>query len=283
MYTTTKGSRMIQVNRILPTVISGLIYLVTTTSSATSFNNVVVFGDSLSDGGNVGLYFMKTESRYTTNPGKTAAELVASALGYNIQPSVIGSTNHAWGGAGVVNSLDPRVPTLTEQLQSYLKSTQGRADANTLYEVWGGANDIFGLIQTPGITVPQLMSGTMTAAQTELTLLSSLHHASAEYAVVYNLPNMGLTPAALAQGQPAATYLTQLSSLYNLSLSQGLDHLSSSGLNIIPVNVYGLLNEVIADPLAYGFSNVTDAACGINASSLECGPEGSGAKYTYAP
>ena len=41
------------------------------------------------------------------------------------------------------------------------------------------------------------------------------------------------------------------------------------------------LNEVIADPAAYGFSNVTAPAC--NGSSVECGPQGSGAPVTYEP
>lgn len=273
---------MVRFKKILPFVVSSFMYFGATASYATSFDNVVIFGDSLSDSGNVALYSTGTQSRYTTNPGKTAAELVAEGLGYTVSPSLAGGTNYAWGGAGVSNSLYTGIPTLPQQLALYLSSTNGSADANTLYEVWGGANDIFGLIQTSGVTLSQLVSGTTTAATTELSLLSSLKSAGANYVVVYNLPNMGLTPSALEQGATVSSYLTQLSTLYNSTLSSGLDSLSSSGLNIVPVNVYGLLNEIIANPSAYGFSNVTNEACGVGSSSLACGPAGSGATYTYA-
>jgi outer membrane lipase/esterase len=32
---------------------------------------------------------------------------------------------------------------------------------------------------------------------------------------------------------------------------------------IIPINAYGLINEVIADPASYGFTNVSGTACNI--------------------
>lgn len=271
-----------RMKKLLWLATTSLMWLSATQAQATSFNNVVIFGDSLSDGGNVALYTAGTQARYTTNPGQTAAELVAEGVGTTTSPSLLGGTNYAWGGSGVVNSLYSGIPTLQQQLLQYLSSTGGTADANTLYQVWGGANDIFGLIQTSGITQAQLVTGTTTAATTELSLLSSLQQAGANYVVVYNLPNMGLTPSALEQGTTVAGYLTQLSQLYNYNLSNGLDSLSSSGLNIVPVNVYGLLNEVVANPSAYGFSNVTNEACGLGSSSVACGPAGSGATYTYA-
>lgn len=271
-----------RMKKLLWLATTSLMWLSATQAQATSFNNVVIFGDSLSDGGNVALYSAGTQARYTTNPGQTAAELVAEGVGTTTSPSLLGGTNYAWGGSGVVNSLYSGIPTLQQQLLQYLSSTGGTADANTLYQVWGGANDIFGLIQTSGITQAQLVTGTTTAATTELSLLSSLQQAGANYVVVYNLPNMGLTPSALEQGTTVAGYLTQLSQLYNYNLSNGLDSLSSSGLNIVPVNVYGLLNEVVANPSAYGFSNVINEACGLGSSSVACGPAGSGSTYTYA-
>ncbi|MHA3079820.1 autotransporter domain-containing protein [Acinetobacter sp. ANC 5502] len=270
-----------RIRKLLWLATTSLMWLGVTQAQATSFNNVVIFGDSLSDGGNFSLNQYSTQNRFTTNPGLTAAELVAEGVGTTTSPSVLSGSNYAWGGAGVVNSLYP-VPTLQQQLALYLGSTGGTANPNTLYEVWGGANDIFGLLETSGITQAQLITGTTTAANTELNLLSSLKQAGANYVVVYNLPNMGLTPSALESGTTVAGYFTQLSQLYNYNLSNGLDSLSASGLNIVPVNVYGLLSEVVANPAAYGFSNVTNEACGVGSSSVACGPAGSGAPYTYA-
>lgn len=262
-------------------VVAGL--LASQAASATQFSQVVIIGDSLSDGGNLSLVLgSPTPTRFTTNPGETAAELVADGLGHPTTASLLGGTNFAFGGAGLVhNSSAGPIPTLPQQLGMYLTATGGQADPNALYQVWGGANDIFYLTATTTDTAA-LVTGTATAAQTELGLLGQLQTAGGRYVVVYNLPDIGKTPSAMAGGAAASAGATQLSVIYNSTLSSGLSQLSAGGLNVIPVNTYGLINEVIANPGAYGFSNVTDAACGLASSSVECGPAGSGAKYTYA-
>lgn len=132
-------------------------------------------------------------------------------------------------------------------------------------------------------TPAQVQAGVAKAAQQELALLGQMHSKGAEYVLVFNLPDIGKTPAAAAQGKVAQQSLAQLSLLYNGVLAGGLNPLSDRGLNIVPVNVYGLFNEVIANPSAFGFTNVTAPACGAGSSSVKCGPQGSGAPYTYAP
>jgi outer membrane lipase/esterase len=252
--------------------------------SATDFSNVIVFGDSLSDGGNISLATapgIQPPLRFTTNPGTTAAENVAAGLGFTLAPSVAGGTDFAWGGAGFVNNV-AAVPTIPQQLQMYLGANGGKADSRALYQVWGGANDIFYLSGT--LTDPNaIAAGAVNAAQTELGLLGGLQAAGARYVVVYNLPDLGKTPSAAAGGAAAQAGASQLTVLYNGVLSSGLGQLSNNGLNIIPANTYALLNEVIANPSAYGFSNVTAPACGAGSSSVQCGPQGSGLPYTYAP
>jgi len=259
--------------------------LLFSTASAAQFSKVVIIGDSLSDAGNLSLALgSPTPSRFTTNPGFTAPEMVASGLGLPVTASLLGGTDYAFGGAGLVNnsSAGP-IPTLPQQLQMYLAANGGVADPHALYQVWGGANDIFYLTATS--TNPNVLgAGTLTAAQTELGLIGSLQTAGARYAVVYNLPDIGKTPAGMAGGAAASAGATQLSVLYNSQLNSGLGQLSSKSMNIIPVNAFALVNEVIAKPASYGFTNVTAPACtGGSGSSLQCGPQGSGAPVTYAP
>ena len=252
-------------------------------ASATDFSNVIVFGDSLSDSGNIALASgSPVPMRFTTNPGTTTAENVATGLGFTLAPSLAGGTDYAFGGAGLVNNV-AAVPTLPQQLQMYLGANGGKADSNALYQVWGGANDIFYL--TGALTDPNaIAAGAANAAQTELGLLAGLQGAGARYVVVYNLPDLGKTPSAAAGGAAAQAGATQLAVLYNGVLNSGIAQLSNNGLNVIPVNTYALLNEVIANPSAYGFANVTAPACtGGSGSSIQCGPQGSGAPVTYAP
>jgi len=249
-------------------------------ASANQFSNVIVFGDSLSDNGNVSLaQGAPAPTRFTTNPGLTTAEHVANGLGFELTPSVTGGTDYAWGGAGFVNNV-AAVPTITQQLQTYLASTGGKADGNALYQVWGGANDVF-YLSTALTDQNAIAAGTTQAAQTELGVLSGLKDAGARYVVVYNLPDLGKTPQAAAGGAAAQTGASQLAAIYNSVLDSGLAQLSNNGLNVIPANTYALLNEIIADPGAYGFDNVTAPAC--SGSSVQCGPEGSGLPATYAP
>ena len=308
------------------------------------FDRMVVFGDSLSDDGNLSLALQLPQIvRFTTNPGQTGVEVIGDYFGTPLSPSLAGGTDFAFGGAGILNNspgTPASVPTLPTQLGMYLQATGNKADPDTLYSVWGGANDVFyvatsaaagaqaqQLIQqtiqqqvqlaiannvipndpaaiaaftaqiTPAVTqqvttqvaaaagVSSLMNQAQVtatlqqAAATELGMIGQLGKAGARYVMVFNLPNIGLTPSALAQGQQAATQLTGLSLIYNNALNAGL---TSTGVNIIPVNTFAMLTELISDPSRYGFTNVTQPAC--TGSSFGCLPAGTpGATSTYQP
>jgi outer membrane lipase/esterase len=265
-------------------------------SHAGLFDNMVVFGDSLSDNGNLDLSCIGSGQcpqlpflmRFTTNPGQTGIENVADYFGVPMTPALAGGADFAFGGAGVVNNspgTPAGVPTLPTQLGMYLQATGGKADPNALYAVWGGANDVFynvAMAQFGLLTPDQVQANLQTAAATELGMIQSLGQAGARYVMVFNLPNIGLTPSALAAGPQGAAQLTGLSLLYNNTLNTGL---ANAGVNIIPVNSYAILNEIVADPSRYGFTNVTQPACtGGDGSSFECLPAGTpGATVTYQP
>ncbi len=254
---------------------------------ATDFSQVVVFGDSLSDNGNISLAVapsIQPPLRFTTNPGKVAIENVASQLGYTLSPSLLGGTDYAWGGAGVNNNspgTPASVPTLSMQVAGYLASGTP-VDSHALYSMWGGANDIFyhaTAVAYGQETSAQAQGGTAVAAQQEVALIGQLQAAGVKNILVFNLPNIGLTPSGIAQGAAASASLTGLSLIFNGQLNAGLSQL---GTGIIPINTYSLFSEVIANPQAYGFANATAPACGAGSSSVQCGPQGSGLPYTYA-
>jgi outer membrane lipase/esterase len=308
------------------------------------FDSAVVFGDSLSDDGNLSLALQLPQIvRFTTNPGEVSVEHIADYFGLPMTPALAGGTNFAFGGAGILNNspgTPSTVPTLPMQLGMYLQATGSKADPNTLYSVWGGANDVFyvatsaaaaataqQLIQqtiqqqvqlaiannvipndpvaiaaftaqvTPTVTqqvtaqveaaagVSSLMDQAQVtatlqqAAATELGMIKQLGDAGARYVMVSNLPNIGLTPSGIAQGPAAAAQLTGLAIIYNNALNAGL---ANAGVNIIPVNTFALLNELVADPALYGFTNVTQPAC--TGSAFGCLPAGTpGAQSTYQP
>jgi len=324
----------------------GLVSVAHATGNPNStFNSVIAFGDSLSDGGNISLATdpaIQPPLKFTTNPGNVTVQNVAAGLGYTLTASLAGGTDYAWGGAGINNNspgTPSDVPTITSQVDTYLAG-HSSLNSHALYTMWGGANDIFysATAATAAAAVPALVEETIqsevteaiannvipnnataiaaftaeitptvtqqveaavaakagvaslqtqaqaqasviAAAQQEVQLLGALQGAGAKNIVVFNLPNIGLTPEATEQGATAASALTTLSIIYNNQLNAGIGKL---GVGIIPVNTFALLSQVIANPALYGFSNVTVPACGVGSSSVECGPQGSGLPYTYA-
>ena len=120
-------------------------------------------------------------------------------------------------------------------------------------------------------TAQQAGLAIVSAAIQEGTLISQLHQAGARYTVVFNLPDIGRTPQAIAQNATvpgAAASLTTLSTTFDSALSGQL--LGKTG--IIPVNTFAFLTEVLNAPAQYGIVNTTVPAC-TTASSILCTPQ----------
>jgi outer membrane lipase/esterase len=248
-------------------------------AQATQFTGMVIFGDSLSDGGFYRrvLGLPSAVGRFTTNPGLTAAEVIGQRYGFTTAPSNTGGTNFAQGGARVAQPAGPSLTPpgaaerpVSTQIREYLTANGGRADPNALYSMWAGANDIFfnlGAVQAGLITPAQLSTAISTAATDMVTQVATLKAAGARYVIVYTIPNIGITPQFTG---PLASTVTQLTAGYNLGLFVGL---KAAGVEVIPVDTFTLLNEIRADFARYGFTNVTTPAClPVGSSSLTCSP-----------
>lgn len=225
-----------------------------------TFDQTVFFGDSLTDSGYyrplLPAAYQPITGKFTTNPGWVWSEYVADYYGTNATPNGNGQSgdNYAIGGARVdatnpPSALGVALP-MTTQVANYLASTGGKANPNALYTVWGGANDLFAIQAAP--TQAQQIIGSAVTAQ--VGIVGTLEAAGARYVMVPTIPDIGLTPAFRAQG----TTGTVLAATYNAALFGGL---KSAGLEVIPVDTFHILQEIVADPAAYGFTNVTDPAC----------------------
>lgn len=250
------------------------------------FSQMVVFGDSFSDSGNfsTAVGYPQT-TRFTTNPGLVAVEYFANYFHMPIKASLQGGSNYAFALASVRESSPDTpdfVPSLPDQLAMSLAASGGKADPNALYTIVGGANDVFANFTGVGngdITPEQALANLKADAQAELGMIRQLDQAGARYVMVFNLPDLGLSPDVAAMGPDVAGMLTQMTTAYNDVLSAGL---SQTTINVIPVNLLALFDEIASDPARYGLTSVAEPACGMDALSIDCGPEGSGAPYTYA-
>ncbi len=248
-------------------------------AQAQQFSSFVVFGDSLSDSGNIAAaQGLPAGNSFTTNPDPVAAQIIAAAFGLPSGPSLLGGPNYAWGGACVRAAPAPcinPVPTIPTQVSQYLAANGGRADPNALFSIWGGANDIFAALGTPATA----QANTAAAATAYVQQIARLQGAGARYVVVYNLPNLGATPQFGASAATAAS-VSQITVVYNSTLNGGL---ATLGDGLISINTFGLITEISANPGLYGFTNISGTACGA-VPSVACGPGNyvtPGANQTY--
>ena len=260
-------------------------------AQAQTFSSVVVFGDSLSDSGNIAqLNGLPAGTSFTTNPDPVWAEIVARAFGASATNSLAGGTNYAWGGA-CVNPNGPcehPVPKTGQQISQHLSGEN--ADSDTLYMIWGGVNDIIAVAGNNPSDPQKALDGAIKAAEAYVNQIQSLQDAGARYIVVPNLPDAGKTINARRAGAANPSIPLTLSTMtraYNEALSTGL---GSREHGIIPVNISVLMDEIIEDPKNYGFTDVDEIAClpgsnpahpGGGLESLVCGPTDSG--YLAAP
>src|SRR3954452_10687403 len=135
---------------------------------AAPFTRFVIFGDSLSDNGNAFIGTsgstpappLYTTGKFTDGPDTSPAgtpgglwhEVLSGLLGEPVAtPFLAGGTNFSGGGAKILPG-DPLIPSLGQQVALALAASGGHADPNALYVLWGGANDLYGAVETPGET-----------------------------------------------------------------------------------------------------------------------------------
>jgi phospholipase/lecithinase/hemolysin len=227
--------------------------LVGATVGATSAD-IVVFGDSLSDTGNI-----YSAIRYPGSPyyqgrfsnGPVWVEHLAAGLGLPAPTySRSGGENYAYGGAktgsGYVYFI---VPNLGTQISQYLANNAGQAAADGLFVVWGGGNDLVGNPQID-VSVP------VANLANHITTLAA---AGAEEFLVPNLPPLGQTPG--YYGSASETAMDNLTVAFNDELGAELDVLETTlDVTIHRLDVFAMFESVLADPAAFGFTNVTDQA-----------------------
>jgi phospholipase/lecithinase/hemolysin len=208
-----------------------------------TFDQIVVFGDSLSDNGNAG----------RASNGPVWVEHLATRFGFMLEPSRTGGSNFAVGGA----RLDPRSGTsgLRAQASAYLRGS--RPLGRILHIVYGGGNDLLAAVGQP-----QALAMVDAAVASMRSIVADLARQGATDILVPNLPAIGITPAMRAQGRQAVEAANRLAERFNRGLDQALSGFASQGgLRLYRLDVWQLAERVRANPAAAGFTDIT-TPCG---------------------
>lgn len=244
---------------------------------AVPFTSVFYFGDSLTDSGNNAAVlfsqgveptsvpvpsdaFVPTipyaSGRYTNS--SVWAERFAAHFGMAATPSLLGGSNHAFGGATTgPNGLDFPV-NVREQVAGFLAARAGGAPPDALYVLAGGGNDAREAIAAVGEGADPVQALARVAgdfASNTLTMIGALTAAGAEHIVVWTAPDASVAPAVRAAGPAAQGFASALAAVMNEALRAALEAVEPVRL----FDLHGLTERVVADPGAFGLFDVEHA------------------------
>ena len=227
---------------------------------AQDFSQLFIFGDSLSDVGNLfgatggdygALASPFYQGRFSNGP--LYVEVLAAELGLGaIIPSKLGGNDYAWAGAFVGHDRSElggliKIPSIRSQVDEYLASAGGVADPQALYVFYPGPAELDsfldqGLDATSG-QVP--VNRTVLAAKDALQILMA---AGAVYIIVANMPDLNLVPQ--HAGKPGAS---ELCIQYNDKWKAIIDSINNP--HIVYFDLFSLFKHIRTD------FKVVDIAC----------------------
>lgn len=268
--------------------------------SLPSYSALYAFGDSLSDAGDLSIttgavgatepvsppYFQQIYRGGTGNVfsnGPTWAQNLSIALGLGtLSPSLLGGNDFAVGGAETGSTpQDATEPTIQAiSLPTQLTEFQAEVPkpaANALYTLSIGSNDVLDILSNTSLSAAQQTTDINDAVANEVSFIQGLIKDGAQTILVLNVPDLGLTPdstsgAINGSNTPSASLNAEASSLalqYDNTLASSVAGITGASVRII--NAYQLLDNAVANPAAYGLTNVTTPVWSGNFTSASSG------------
>lgn len=261
-------------------------------ATAAQFSGIYVFGDSLSDAGNVYKSTIDPNTGIGFPPppyvggnfsnGKIWIDELAKKLQLDSSPTLVtdvakgvapkNGINYAFGGATSIdkNTISPLLPGFQQQIAAFttpLLQTKN-ADSNALYVLWTGANDYLPTNADPNYFKP-FTDPTTTINSLKLAI-ASLADVGAKNILVVNLPDLGQLPRAqnldptfpVANGTSQS--LTDLTKEHNSDLSDAIADLNkvlNPDVKLISLDANSVFTDIMNDTknmqgVKYGFKEV---------------------------
>lgn len=246
---------------IRTTVLSGILALLPALSSAAPigpFSDLVVFGDSLSDPGNVLRGLAPDDDLLDIYPNRqfTNGDTWATKLGADIDSG----TNFAFGGARAATNADS-IPDFEAQ-RALFASASPSLGPNPLTVVWFGGNDLRDGFADPA-NLPTVIGGAVTSI---VTGVGKLLESGLSDVLVFGLPNLGRIPEVISQdallaslgvADPGATIAG--ATLATQSFNDELRGALAPFGNVRYFDTFALFEDILDDADALGFTNTEDA------------------------
>ena len=236
---------------------------------AAPFSALYVFGDSLSDTGNLAAIrgeFPEPFYRNRVSNGPVAVDVLAARLGLSAEASLylIGRSaggNYAVAGARADGN---DLIDLTSQVVVFLAHQGNDAPADALYVVFIGGNDVRNARSERGAAAANAIIDAAAAAVADN--VERLIRAGARSLLVMNSPDVGLLPETRALAQERSDPFlprraTRLSQRYGAKLHRVLQRLQRKHPDVWlqEVDVYTASRLIAQQPARFGIDNIVDA------------------------
>lgn len=229
---------------------------------ADTLDKFVVFGDSLSDNGNLYEYMKHQmpisppyyQGRFTNGP-LWIEKLTERYFGSEANQHLL---DYAFAGAGVSESEEDdddfesdALFSLKREVDSYLLSHRDKAEQEALFVMWIGSNNYIALPDEPEKTLSAVNDG----IQKEVERL--IAHGG-KYFMLMTIPDLGRTPGAIEFD--SVDFLTDLTNRHNAMLKTRFDLLQAKYPEVkwIFFDVNKMFLSALNQPDDYGFTNTTE-------------------------
>ena len=233
-----------------------------------SYSKVFMFGDSLSDTGNIASVFGQLPAPYYKNRltnGPVAVDTLTAKLGDTAESSLhlIGpSVGHNYSVAGASASGNEGID-LDTQVISFQANHGYVAPSDALYVIFIGGNDIRAALYEPDLIIAETII--KNAKNKIRDAIKTLKQAGARSFYVIGTPDIALIPetslmAAALNNPDLLTRASYLSKRFNRKLHRMIERLEDNhGINVSEFKLAKLFAKVLDDSTSLGFTNKTDA------------------------
>lgn len=174
------------------------------------------------------------------------------------------------------NAIGQLTVPVHKQIQRYITNVSSTFSSTQLITVLAGANDIFSNVAIfqatialdgdPATAAAAAVAAMVTAAD-ELAddVNTNMIAKGATHVVVVNLPDISLTPAAIASGASGQALVKSMVQAFNAELAAKLTH----GDSLLLVDAFSRSEDQAVNMAQYGLTDVTTPTC-TTSSSLVC-------------
>ncbi len=239
-----------------------------TTHASNTYSNVYIFGDSLSDTGNLASVIGGIPAPYYKNRisnGPVAVDVFTEKMGFNANASLHllslnAGTNYAVAGARASGNspID-----LDNQILAFQANHGFTAPKDALYVMFLGGNDVRDALYEPNNAIANTILHTaLTKVSKAMSMLSQM---GAHSFLVINVPNIALIPetSLIAKATNNPTLIKRAEKFtkhYNKKLHKLVEKLEHKNeMDIKEFSLFKLFGSIVKNSTKLGFSNSTEA------------------------